>query len=386
MLMDTYNRYPVTFVRGEGSRLIDEKGKSYLDFATGIGVSSVGHAHPDWLAAIYGQASQLCHVSNLYHTKPAAELAKKIADISGLVNVFFSNSGAEANEGMIKMARKYSLDNFGENRAAIVTLKNSFHGRTITTLSATGQDVFHKNYFPFTDGFLNAPAADADALASMKDCAAQNAGKICAVLVEAVQGEGGVIPFDEKYLLDVADICRANDWLLLFDEVQTGIGRTGTWFSYQSVKGLLPDGVSFAKGIAGGLPLGGFIAGSRCAGTLRHGDHASTFGGNPVNCAAALAVLKIIEAELPTINERGEMLRRGLASINGFTDARGKGLMVGATIGESIGSAREATEKLLENGLTALTAGGNSLRLMPPLTVTAAEINEGIEIIRKVFA
>jgi acetylornithine/N-succinyldiaminopimelate aminotransferase len=389
MLMNTYGRFPVTFVKGEACKLYDDKGKEYIDFASGIGVNSVGHAHPEWVKAVAEQAGTLAHVSNLYHTLPAARLAAKLADLSGLKSVFFANSGAESNEGLIKLARKYSRDKYGEGRAMIVTLKQSFHGRTVTTLSATGQDVFHKNFHPFTEGFVHVPANDTAALtrlAGAEEDAAFNgsnpAGKICAVMLEAVQGEGGVLPLNTGYVKAVAKLCAEKDWLLLFDEVQTGIGRTGKWFGFQHY-GVTPDAISFAKGIAGGLPLGGFIAGEKCADVLQPGDHATTFGGNPIVCAAALATLNIIEEALPSVTAKGKALMEALSKMDGLSNVRGAGLMIGATVdGAKHESARALASKLLEAGLVCLTAGGDSLRLMPPLTVSEAELEAGVAILQ----
>jgi acetylornithine/N-succinyldiaminopimelate aminotransferase len=375
--MNTYGRFPVTFVSGEGSRLFDENGKKYLDFASGIGVNSVGCAHPKWVKAVAEQAGRLAHTSNLYHTKPAAALAEKLAELSGLSAVFFANSGAEANEGLIKLARKYSHDKYGDvNRSTVVTLERSFHGRTVTTLAATGQEVFHKNFAPFTPGFVHVPPNDTAALKQL-------GGEVCAVLLEVIQGEGGVFPLNADYIKAVAELCAERDWLLMFDEVQTGVGRTGKWFAFQRLGGILPDAVSFAKGIAGGLPLGGFIAGKKCADVLKPGDHASTFGGKLVSCAAALAVLEILEEALPSVEEKGAYIRSELHKIKGLNNARGAGLMIGATVDAAVhGSARELVVKLLESGLVCLTAGGDSLRLMPPLVISQAEIDEGLGILK----
>ncbi|MCL2707975.1 MAG: acetylornithine/succinylornithine family transaminase [Defluviitaleaceae bacterium] len=378
MLMNTYNRYGVTFVKGEGSHLFDDCGKSYLDFASGIGVNSIGYANPKWVKAVSDQAGLLAHTSNLYHTLPAKKLAIKLAALSGLECVFFSNSGAEANEGMIKLARKYSKDAHGEGRSAILTLNNSFHGRTVTTLAATGQNAFHKNFDPFTPGFLHADAGDLDAV--------KNAEGICAVLIEIVQGEGGVVPLPAEYVREVAKICAERDLLLLIDEVQTGIGRTGSWFAFQEY-GISPDVVSFAKGIAGGLPLGGFIANKKCSEVLKPGDHAATFGGNPISCAAALATLEIIEEALPGVKKKGATLLEGLGKINGLSGARGAGLMLGASVCQATHqSVRALVDKLLASGLVCLTAGNETLRLMPPLTITEDEINEGLNIMERCCA
>lgn len=379
MLMNTYNRFPVTFVRGQGCTLYDENGKAYMDFASGIGVNSVGYTHPTWVKAVCEQASQLAHTSNLYHTQPAAKLAERLTTLSGLESVFFANSGAEANEGMIKMARKYSHDRYGEGRDTIVTLTQSFHGRTVTTLAATGQDVFHQHFMPFTPGFIHVPPNEPEALAGLGN-------HICAVMLEAVQGEGGVLPLSPTYVAYVQALCAERDWLLLFDEVQTGIGRTGEWFAFQGLDGTVkPDAVSFAKGIAGGLPLGGFMVGKKCADVLRPGDHASTFGGNPVACAAALATLEILTEALPEVTRKGQYIMNALGDVNGLSHVRGAGLMIGATIQSGLlGAPRALVGKLLENGLVCLTAGSDALRIMPPLVISDEDIENGLTILRRV--
>lgn len=376
--MNTYSRFPVTFVRGNGCRLYDETGKEYFDFSSGIGVNSVGHAHPAWVRAVSEQAGTLAHTSNLFSTKPAEELAKRVIGVSDLKGgtVFFASSGAEANEGIIKLARKYSRDKYGAGRSTIVTLKQSFHGRTVTTLAATGQDKFHQHFQPFTDGFSYVPAEDVEALESLGD-------DICAVIAEVIQGEGGVLPLSSEYLLSVADLCAKRDWLLMLDEVQTGIGRTGKWFAYQGIDGLKPDVVSFAKGIGGGLPIGGFIANEKCASVLGQGDHGSTFGGNPVSCAAALAVLDILEDALPSVEIKGERLKAGLRGIDGLSNVRGKGLMIGADVDARLGTPREFVLNLLDNGVACLTAGSSALRLLPPLVISDDELDAGLEIIQK---
>lgn len=379
MLMNTYNRFPVTFARGEGCTLYDDTGKAYVDFASGIGVNSVGHAHPQWVKAITEQAGLLAHVSNLYHTLPAEQLAQKLVELSGLANasVFFANSGAEANEGMIKLARKYSRDKYGENRSTIVTLNRSFHGRTITTLAATGQDVFHRNFMPFTEGFVHVPPEDIEILSAMDE-------DVCAVMLEPIQGEGGVIPLSAEYMEALAKLAAERDWLLLFDEVQTGVGRTGKWFAFQHTP-VTPDVFSFAKGIAGGLPLGGFVAAEKCANVLKPGDHATTFGGNPVCCAAALATLEILQGVLAAVTPKGELIKNALKNIPWLKEVRGAGLMLGATVDTTRwASTRALAERLLANGLVCLTAGGDALRLMPPLVISEQDINKGLAIIAKI--
>jgi acetylornithine/N-succinyldiaminopimelate aminotransferase len=376
MLLNIYNRFPVTFVKGNGSKLYDDEGKEYLDFASGIGVNAIGHAHPLWVQAVTEQVNKLAHVSNLYHTKPAVELAAKLVEVSGLAGVFFANSGAEANEGMIKMARKYSQDKYGAGRHTIVTLEQSFHGRTITTLAATGQDKLHQYFDPFTDGFVHVPANDITAIKALDD-------HICAVLLEPIQGEGGVLPLDKAYVEAVAKLCQENDWLLLFDEVQTGIGRTGSWFAFQKFD-VQPDAISFAKGVGGGLPLSGFIVSEKGKDVLGLGDHGTTFGGNPVACVGALVVLEVVEDALPEIEAKSKRIIEVLTHIDGLSNVRGAGLMIGATVNQALGSVREVVEALLDQGLVALSAGTDVLRLLPSLTITEEEIEAGLTIIKEV--
>ena len=257
-IMNTYGRFPVAIDHGAGACFYSPEGKKYIDFTSGIGVNCLGTGDPGWVKAVSDQAAKLAHTSNLYYTEPAARLAKQLCSRTGMDRVFFANGGGEANEGMIKLARKYSFDKYGQGRAAIITLKQSFHGRTITTLKATGQDVFHNYFFPFTEGFRYARAND------LEDLKAQAGEDVCAVMVELVQGEGGVIPLDKAYVKDLKALCEKNDWLLLTDEVQTGVGRTGSLFAFQQY-GILPDVCSFAKGIAGGLPMSGIMANQKCS-------------------------------------------------------------------------------------------------------------------------
>ncbi|MBP5459120.1 MAG: aminotransferase class III-fold pyridoxal phosphate-dependent enzyme, partial [Clostridia bacterium] len=268
-IIGTYGRNPIAITHGKGATVYDEEGNEYIDFTSGIGVNSIGYGNENWAKAIYEQAQKLGHMSNLYYTEPCALLAEQLCTRTGMSGVFFGNSGAEANEGIIKLARKYSYDKYGEGRSTILTLKDSFHGRTITTLDATGQDMFHQYFFPFTDGFRYVKANDFSELAMTAD------DTVCAVMMELVQGEGGVNVLDKEYVKTVAEYCQKNDWLLLIDEVQTGVGRTGTLFAFQDYD-IEPDAVSFAKGIAGGLPMGGFLVSEKARGTLGKGDHGST--------------------------------------------------------------------------------------------------------------
>lgn len=379
-ILGTYKRFPVALESGENATLKDFDGKPYIDFASGIGVCSLGCGNENWLAAITEQAKKLPHVSNLYYTKPAADVAKTLVERTGMQGVFFSNSGAEANEGAIKLARKYSFDKYGAGRNQIVTLHHSFHGRTITTLAATGQDVFHQFFFPFTEGFLHAEPND---IAGVKS--ACMGGTVCAVMMELIQGEGGVLPLDAAFVQEVASFCKSRDILLLIDEVQTGVGRTGSLFCFQQY-GIEPDAVTFAKGIAAGLPFGGVLAAKSCAATLSAGTHATTFGGNPICAAGATAVLaELTPSFLSDVAEKGAYIRETIIGWNlpVVTSVRGLGLMIG--IGVSC-SHRDAVGKLVESGLLALTAGADTIRLMPPLTITKDEIDAGLSILKQILS
>ena len=379
-ILGTYKRFPVALESGENATLKDFDNRTYIDFASGIGVCSLGCGNEAWLSAITEQAKKLPHVSNLFYTEPAAQVAKTLVERTGMQGVFFSNSGAEANEGAIKLARKYSFDKYGAGRSQIVTLYHSFHGRTITTLAATGQDVFHQYFFPFTEGFVYAEPNDVSSVKS-----ACKSGTVCAVLMELIQGEGGVLPLDKAFVLEVAEFCKSRDILLLIDEVQTGVGRTGTLFCFQQY-GIEPDAVTFAKGIAAGLPFGGVLAAKSCASTLCAGTHATTFGGNPICAAGANAVLAQLTHDfLREVAQKGAYIRETVSSWNlpVVTSVRGLGLMIG--IGVSC-SHREAVGKLVESGLLALTAGADTIRLMPPLTITKDEIDAGLAILKQILS
>ena len=378
--MQTYGRFDLAIDHGAGARLWSPEGKEYIDFASGIGVNSVGYANPKWLKAVTDQAGKLQHISNLYYSEPYARLSEALCRRTGMADVFFANGGGEANEGVIKLARKYSFDKYGAGRSTIITLKNSFHGRTITTLKATGQEVFHQYFFPFTEGFRYAAAGD------LADLKAQAGDDVCAVMMELVQGEGGVMPLDRDYVAAVKALCDENDWLLLVDEVQTGVGRTGTLFAFQQY-GVLPDACSFAKGIAGGLPMAGVMANEKCRNVLTPGTHATTFGGNPIAAAAALAVLDILDDEaLAAVTEKGAYLRQQIEGMGSAAVAgtRGLGLMVGITLNEGYSNAALAGQ-LTDAGLLVLTAGQNVIRLLPPLTITKDELDAGLAILRRVL-
>ena len=376
-IMNTYGRFPVAIDHGQGATLWDPEGKEYIDFTSGIGVTDLGYGYQPWVDAITTQAGKLGHVSNLFYTEPPAKLAEILCKRTGESCVFFANGGGEANEGMIKLARKYSFDKYGKGRATIITLNNSFHGRTVTTLSATGQAVFHQYFFPFTEGFRYADANDID---SIRETAGDD---VCAVMLELVQGEGGVYPMEQEFVHQLAVLCAENDWLLLVDEVQTGIGRTGTLFAYQQY-GILPDVVSFAKGIGGGLPLGGILANEKCRNVLGPGMHATTFGGNPVSCAGGLSVLEQLDdGVLEEVKIKGELIRDYIEGLHSpyVAGVRGMGLMIGVQL-QGIGH-KELAQKCIDEGLLVLTAGKDTLRLLPPLTITKEEIMKGLAILQR---
>ena len=381
-VMNTYGRYPVALEKGKGARLWDVEGKEYIDMASGIGVNCLGYGDWDLVKAVSEQASKLMHVSNLYTTIPMVKTAKTLVIFSGLENgkVFFANSGAEANEGAIKLARKYSFDRYGEGRSKIITLKNSFHGRTVTTLKATGQDKFHQYFFPFTEGFDYAEAGDLEDLK-------KKAGKdVCAVMIELIQGEGGVLPLDQTYVQEVEKLCREKDLLLIVDEVQTGIGRTGSLFCFQQY-GIRPDVVTMAKGLGGGLPIGAVLAAGNCSTVLGPGTHASTFGGSPTVCAAANAVLAKVNNPvfLEKVRSKGEYIRQNLQAMKtpAIKGVRGMGLMIGIEV--EAGKQGEYVNRMLEKGVLALTAGSSAVRLLPPLTITIEEIDEALKVMKDVF-
>ena len=374
-VVQSYGRNPIAIDHGQGAVLYGVDGREYIDFAAGIGVLSIGTAHPQWAAAVANQAGKLAHVSNLYYSEPYIRLAEKLCTRSGMAAAFFGNSGAEGNEGIIKIARKYSFDKYGQGRGTVITLNRSFHGRTITTLAATGQDVFHRYFFPFTEGFRQ---ADPD-LDSVKAAAGDD---VCAVMVELVQGEGGVLPLDPAFVKALAQLCAERDWLLLADEVQTGVGRTGSLFCFQQY-GVRPDALSFAKGIAGGLPMGGFLVNGKCRDVFGPGDHASTFGGNPIAAAAACAVLDVLDDEtIGQVKEKGEYLRSAIESMNlpCLGKTRGMGLMIGVEVKEGF-SNKELCARLNRAGLLSLTAGPG-LRFLPPLTITKDEMDKGLAILK----
>lgn len=380
-VMNTYGRFPIALDHGEGATLWDIEGKKYIDLASGIGVNCMGYNNPAIVDAIANQAHKLTHVSNLFTTEPMVQVAKKLVEKTHLNGkVFFANSGAEANEGAIKLARKYSFDKYGEGRYKIVTLVNSFHGRTVTTLKATGQDRFHNYFFPFTEGFDYAAANDFDSVRHKAD------EMTCAVMMELVQGEGGVLPLEKEFVHQVEAFCRERDILLIIDEVQTGIGRTGSLFCFQQY-GIRPDVVTMAKGLGGGVPIGAVLAAESCSNVLTPGTHATTFGGTPLVCAAANAVLDTVGDGqfLAQVKEKGEYLKNGILSIGSpnILGVRGMGLMLGIIVED--GKHAAYANKLIEKGVLALTAGKNAVRLLPPLTISKEEMDEALTIMKEVF-
>ena len=371
-VMQSYGRFQVAIDHGKGATVWDVNGKEYIDFTSGIGVCSLGYADEGWVNAVTTQASKLAHISNLYYAQPYAQVAQKLCQRAGMCNVFFANSGAESNEGLIKLARKYSFDKYGKGRGTIITLEKSFHGRTMATLTATGQEVFHNYFFPFPEGFRYAKPNDIE---SLEEVAGHD---VCAVMFELIQGEGGVNPLDKEYVRKVAQLCEKRDWLLLIDEVQTGVGRTGSLFAFQQY-GIQPDAVSFAKGIAGGLPFGGVMAGEKCSKVFTLGTHGTTFGGNPVAAAAANYVLDRVDDQLmEQVREKGAYLREQIQAMDlpCLGETRGMGLMIGIEVkGERTN--KELAALLVDHGLLILTAGPG-LRMLPPLTITKEEMDKGL--------
>lgn len=376
-ILPTYARFDLCLVQGKGCRGTDPEGNSYLDFTSGIGVNSLGWCDDAWVQAVAGQAARLQHTSNLFYTQPGVELAELLCKRTGMDKVFFANSGAEANEGAIKAARKYSVNKYGPGRATVLSLVNSFHGRTMATLSATGQDVFHQHFHPFLEGFKHIPAGELKALETALT------GDVCAVMVEPIQGEGGVLPLDAGYLQQVQALCREKDILLICDEVQTGVGRTGSFLASEQA-GIQPDIVSLAKGLAGGLPIGAVLLAKSCSHALGKGDHATTFGGNPVCCAAGVAVLKRLDnAFLAQVKQKGEWLKEQLLAMPKVQEVSGDGLMLGIQFEEGV-QAGELLHKAMNKGLLCLLAKGK-LRLLPPLVITQEELAEGLEILQAVL-
>lgn len=374
-ILHTYGRVDAALVKGRNARAWDVDGKEYIDFTAGIGVNALGYCDPEWSAAVAGQAGKIQHMCNYYYCPENNALAQELSQASGMAKAFFCNSGAEANECAIKIARKY-----GEKRGAyrIVTLENSFHGRTLTTLAATGQEGFHREFLPLTEGFLYAQAGDLEGIQALLD------GSVCAVMLEMVQGEGGVIPMDEGFVQSLAQLCREKDVLLLIDEVQTGIGRTGRFFAYQGY-GVQPDVVTCAKGIAGGLPMGACLVSERLGDILQPGQNGSTFGGNPIASAAARVVVRRVSEPdfLQSVAEKGAYFREKLEAMPQVEYVRGRGLMLGVKLKEK--DAHDVLVQCAKAGLLILTAK-ELVRFLPPLTITQEDIDQGLAIFQQVLA
>jgi acetylornithine/N-succinyldiaminopimelate aminotransferase len=403
VFMNTYHRLPVTFVRGEGSWLFDAGGNKYLDFTSGIAVNCLGHNYPPLVKAVSEQAGKLLHVCNYFQSDTALAFAEKLVEAcAGMKKVFLANSGAEANEGACKIARKYSLKKFGPGRHTIVTLRGSFHGRTITTLAATGQDKFHQDFGPFTDGFVHIPGGDIEALDKALD-----QKTVAGLLVEAVQGESGIIPQTQEFIAQAARLCAERDILLMFDEIQCGLGRTGTFLALEQYGSALrnsalqsgqdgaaikADVVTLAKGLAGGIPAGAVLTGEKAQDVFETGDHGSTFGGNPIAAAAGLVVVNTVNdpAFLAQISRKGEMLMSTVKAWNHpkVKEVRGRGLMIGIDIDcEAWPVLETAIAKAGNNqkGLLLLSAGPKTLRFLPPYTISDSEIEQGLEIIKEIL-
>ena len=369
----TYNRFPVEIVSGKGSIVRDSSGKEYIDMGSGIGVTSFGIADSEWKKAVTAQLDAVQHMSNLYYTEPCADLAKELCTRTGLKKVFFGNSGAEANECAIKVARKYAAEKKGEEYYNIITLNNSFHGRTLTTLAATGQDHYHELFRPLTPGFYHTPADDIDALKSLI-----KQHKTAAIMIECIQGEGGVIALKPEFIKGVAKIAREEDIILICDEVQTGNGRTGELYAYMNY-GITPDIVTTAKGLGGGLPIGAAILGNKVENVLGFGDHGSTYGGNPVCCAGALNIIKRISPELLSeVKEKSAYIFNTLKDSEGVEDVSGMGLMIGI---RTVKPVREVLEQCMANGVLPLTAK-DKLRLLPALNIPFDVMIRAVEVIK----
>lgn len=374
-IMHTYGRYDVALKSGKGAIAYDESGKKYIDVSSGIGVNSLGYCDDGWVKTVSEQAGTIQHMSNYFYCEQASSLAEKLCSLTGMSRVCFGNSGAEANECAIKIARKYSFDKYGKDRNEIITLKNSFHGRTVTTLSATGQDAFHNYFFPFTKGFCYVEADDINAFKNAVT------SRTCAVMFELIQGEGGVNILDKEYVRSLVKFCREKDILVIIDEVQTGVGRTGKLFACQNY-GVMPDLLTAAKGLGGGLPIGVCMCGEKLRDVMSPSTHGTTFGANPVVCAGANYVIDKIANEnfLNGVNSKGAYLEEKLLKIDGVKSIRRMGLMVGIELENK--DAHDIAVKCVENGLLIITAK-NLLRMLPPLVITTEEIDEAVQILEK---
>ncbi|WP_044975089.1 aspartate aminotransferase family protein [Ruminococcus sp. HUN007] len=377
-VMHTYGRYDLVMGSGSGREATDENNKKYIDFGSGIGTNSLGYCDEEWADAVCKQVRSIQHTSNYYYTAVQAEFAEKLCKVTGYDKVFFGNSGAEANECAIKIARKYSFDKYGKGRHTIITLVNSFHGRTMATLSATGQDVFHNYFFPFLEGFVHTPANDIEAL---KKCADDT---VCAIMIEMVQGEGGVVKLDEDFVKAVRAICDEKDILMIADEVQTGAGRTGKFLASEHF-GVKPDITTMAKGIAGGIPVGACLASEKCSSVLTPGTHGSTFGGNPLACAGGNVVVSRVSSPefLAEVQKKSEYIFDKVSKMKGVASVTGLGLMIGIELTEK--KAADVVKAALDKGLLLLTAK-TKVRLLPPLNITFEEIDAGLKILEEILA
>ena len=371
--MPSYGRYDLVLDSGSGRQAVDENGKEYIDFGSGIGTNSLGYCNENWVRAICDQAHKIQHTSNYYYTKVQADFAKALCETAGYTDMFFGNSGAEANECAIKIARKYSFDKYGKGRSNIITLVNSFHGRTLCTLSATGQDVFHNYFFPFVEGFVNVDANNIEDLRSKLD------DTVCAVMFEYIQGEGGVMALQQEFVDEIYKLCAEKDVLTIADEVQTGVGRTGKFLAGDNF-GKKADLTTLAKGLAGGVPIGVCLSGEKCAKVLTAGTHGSTFGGNPISCAGGLAVLETVNKPgfLDEVARKGAYIREKLLTSPEVASVSGMGLMIGIELKNK--KAGDVVKAALDKGLLLLTAK-TKIRLLPPLTITYEEIDKGLEIL-----
>lgn len=372
-VMPSYGRYDLVLDSGSGRQAVDENGKEYIDFGSGIGTNSLGYCNENWVRAICDQAHKIQHTSNYYYTKVQADFAKALCETAGYTDMFFGNSGAEANECAIKIARKYSFDKYGKGRSNIITLVNSFHGRTLCTLSATGQDVFHNYFFPFVEGFVNVEANNIEDLRSKLD------ETVCAVMFEYIQGEGGVMALQQEFVDEIYRLCAEKDVLTIADEVQTGVGRTGKFLAGDNF-GKKADLTTLAKGLAGGVPIGVCLSGEKCANVLTAGTHGSTFGGNPISCAGGLAVLETVNKPgfLDEVARKGAYIREKLLTSPEVASVSGMGLMIGIELKNK--KAGDVVKAALDKGLLLLTAK-TKIRLLPPLTITYEEIDKGLEIL-----
>lgn len=376
-IASTYARFPINLVRGEGSLVWDDEGKEYIDLNSGIAVNSFGIADKAWIDAVTAQLSKLQHTSNLYYSDPCAELAEMLCIRTGMKKVFFSNSGAEANECAIKVARKYAADKKGNDYSTIITLKNSFHGRTITTLAATGQDSFHTDFLPLTEGFVYAEANNCE---SLEECVKNN--KVAAIMFEVVQGEGGVLPLTKEFVDCIVKLAKENDILIVCDEVQTGNGRTGKLYGYMNY-GITPDVVSTAKGLGGGLPIGATLLGEKVQNTLTPGSHGSTFGGNPISCAGACSVISRMDDEfLASVKEKSEYIFNELNGAEGVVSVSGMGLMIGI---ETTRPAGDIIADCIEKGVLPIKAK-NKVRLLPALNIPMDQLKKAITVLKEACA